>query len=93
MRRLVVILSSLIDIDLSHNLDSSIPGDATNKVKNVVTMADGLWSGSLNLCLISGFNPCETKVKVDNVKIIIAAVLLKYNILGKNIITLIKLVL
>lgn len=59
----IVSLSKLNETDLGQIANSRVIGDATKAMKNVVTIADGLSSGSLNLCLISGFSPWVTAIR------------------------------
>jgi hypothetical protein len=57
MIRLSVKDSNFSETDLDQNVNRKSAGDATNNVKNVVTTTGGLFSGSRNLCCISGFSP------------------------------------
>lgn len=57
MIRLRVNVSNFSETVLDQNANRSNAGEAANRVKNVVTNNGGLFSGSRNLCCISGLSP------------------------------------
>ena len=59
---------------LDHNANRMIDGEATKMVKNVVTNIGGLFSGSRNLCCISGLSPLTALNKLPSIPIVINSV-------------------
>lgn len=63
-------VSNFSETVLDQRTNSRSPGVATNIVKNVVTNMGGLFSGSRNLCCISGFSPSVETNKLLNIPMV-----------------------
>jgi len=70
MIRLKVNASNFSETVLDQNINSNKPGEAASNVKNVVTKNGGLFSGSLNLCCISGLSPFVERNKLNNIPVV-----------------------
>jgi len=63
---LSVNVSNLSETVFDQRPNSMSAGEATRAVKNVVTKMGGRFSGSRNLCCISGFSPCTSMKELHN---------------------------
>lgn len=62
-----VSVSNFSETCLDQSVNSISIGEATKTVKNVVTNIGGLFSGSRNLCCISGFSPSTPIDRLPNI--------------------------